>query len=187
MSQAGGAASGVGEQSSAPTAEQARALVGARPLAIITVFLGTGVGTLLLRPPLMWLFLLQIAAIFGVLTVVLLLGPAEGTGAHERVLVFVLVLLSASGLAFAFERARSPAFDFAALTTDDGPVAGYYVTRTTDAVLLITLGSQDERAPCPADRSPRQITAVPNGQIQRLSLGPREVTVNADEYCKHSR
>lgn len=150
------------------------------PLALFTIFLGFGLGMLLLRPPLIWLFVLQILAICGVMAAVLLLAPAEATGAYERVLVFVLVLLTASGLAFAFERSLSPAFDIATLTTtDEGRVVGYYITKTSDAVVLITLGCEDERTECPNDRSPRRITAVPSDQIQRLSIGPRNFVVDA--------
>jgi hypothetical protein len=158
------------------------------PFAAGTVALGTVAGIVLLRPPLVWLFLLQIAAIGCVVTVVALLSPGEGTLTHERVVVFLLVLVIAGVFAFAFERLRTPEFDFAAVGLNDNSwVTGYYVTTTSNAVLLITLGRADDRNACPAALSRRQVTVLPTDQIGRLWIGPRDVQVSPHEFCKQSQ
>ena len=108
------------------------------PLAVVTLVLGTIVGIVLLRPPLLWLFLIQIVAIVGIVAVVFALGPDEGKGLGERAVVFALVLITAGVLAFGFEQLRDPKFDFGAIRLKDHSVlAGFYVTSTANAVLLI--------------------------------------------------
>ena len=157
-----------------------------RRLAAATIVVGALLGLLLLEPPSLWLYLLQIAAIVVALVGVYVFGSAQGTGTTERGIVFVLVLVLAGVIAFAFERVAGDRFDFAAVRFKEAsaaPIAGYYVTTTADALLLVTLGDEDDPERCPPDRGLARITAVPDDQIERVWIGPRDVEFGLARYC----
>lgn len=173
-------------------------------VAVVIIALGTVVGNHLIRPSLETLFIAQNAATLFIVVAVGWLAPNHGKGAEERLLVFALVLLVAGVLAYLFERDR-PIFDFAAVElTEQPPIAGYYVTTTDNAVVLITLGEphtlalgvQDgvrrseelrrcEKAVRRSDR--RRIVAVPSNQIDRVWIGPPQLELDRSRYCEHER
>ncbi len=161
-----------------------------RQLAAGTIAVGALIGFAMLEPPSLWLYLLQIAAIVFALTVVYVFGSAQGRGTSERGAVFLLVLVLAGVIAFAFEQAWGSQFDFAAVSfkePDAPPLAGYYVTTTSGAVLLITLGDERDPDGCPSNRDLGRITAVPDDQIKRVWIGPREVKFGLGSYCEQKQ
>jgi hypothetical protein len=161
-----------------------------RQWSAATITLGALVGALLLEPPSLWLYLLQIGAILFALTVVYIFGPEGGQGPTERGAVFLLVLVLAGLIAFAFEGAGDAEFDFAAVGFKESgqpPVAGYYVTTTSNAVLLITLDGQGDDNQCPRSESLGRITALPHDQIERVWIGPTKVKYDLAYYCRQKR
>lgn len=72
----------------------------------------------------------------------------------------------------------------------DRPLAGYYVTTTSSAVILITLGEPHPPGRCePAvtESKRRRILAVPSDQIDRTWIGPANVDVKPKTYCNYDR
>ena len=155
------------------------------PLALATIAVGTILGALLLQPPLLWIFLIQNAAILVVVFAVLKLTPQAGRRVGERLVVFLLVLVSAGALALLFERLRPATFDFATVELKDrSSIAGYYVTATSDRVILITFGGRYDHEQCAAMRdSSRRVIGIPSAEIERISIGPADVKVNVADYC----
>jgi hypothetical protein len=159
-------------------------------LAAVTIVIGAWVGNLLLEPPSLTLYMLQLAVIVIAVAAVSWFGATRGTSASERGTVFVLVLVLAGVMAFGFEVRQDPQFDFAAVRFHDSrgaPVAGYYVTTTSAAVLLITLGDEDDPQRCPATTRLRRISALPVGDIDRVWIGPRTETFDLGVYCKQKK
>jgi hypothetical protein len=169
------------------TAQPPWARRGARPvMAAATIVVGAWIGDRLLEPPSLTLYIMQLAAIGIAVTAVWWFGPKHGTTVNERGAVFVLVLVLAGVIAFAFEVRQEPQFDFAAVRfqdSDEKPVAGYYVTTTTAWVLLITLGSEDNAERCPRTTDLRRITAFAASDIDTVWIGPREQTFGTNVYC----
>jgi hypothetical protein len=161
-----------------------------RRLAAVMIALGGVVGAWLLEPPSPLLYLLQIGAIIIALTLVYVFGPGEGETPSERGAVFLLALVLAGVLAFAFEQRRDPKFDFTAVRFKDSggpPLAGYYVTTTSNAVLLITLGWHSEKDVYARSFFLGRITAVSTDDIERLWIGPNAVKYALDDYCEQKR
>jgi hypothetical protein len=124
------------------------------------------------------------------LVVVYVFGSGQGKAPSERGAVFLLVLVLAGVIAFGFERARDAEFDFAAVAfkgSGNPPVAGYYVTTTSKAVLLITLGGQTDENGCPKSEALGRITALPDDAVERVWIGPRKVKYAATDYCSRKR
>ncbi|MGH2797696.1 MAG: hypothetical protein ACRDM0_08510 [Thermoleophilaceae bacterium] len=159
-------------------------------LAAVTIVIGAWIGDVLLEPPSLTLYMMQLAVIIVAVAAVSWFGPAHGTSASERGAVFLLVLVLAGVIAFGFEVQQDAQFDFAAVRfqdPDEASVAGYYVTTTSAAVLLITLGHEDDPKRCPDTTHLRRISALPVGDIDAVWIGPREETFDTDVYCKQKK
>lgn len=156
------------------------------PLAAATILIGAWIGDVLLEPPSETLYAMQVVAIIVAVGAVWWFGQTRGTSASERGAVFVLVLVLAGVIAFAFEVRQDPQFDFAAVRfqdPDEAPVAGYYVTMTSASVLLITLGDERDPQRCPDTTELGRISAFAVGDIDTVWIGPREETFATDVYC----
>jgi hypothetical protein len=148
--------------------------------AMLAIFAASLVGGLLIQPPAPLVFILQCAALLGIVLVALAVyrdRPRDHHRLDERVIVFVLVVVSAGAIALGYEQLFADAtFDAADIRLREGAtVQGGYVTTTDTAVLLITRHSND----CPA------ITAVRRDQIEQVSIGPTQVKVSLDDpqFC----
>jgi hypothetical protein len=157
-------------------------------LAVAIIAVATLIGLELLRPPLETLFIAQNAATLLIVLTIWALTPQRGRRVEERLLVFVLVMLLAGVLAFLFERRSTPVFDFAAVAmkADGEPVAGYYVTTTGSALLLITVPNSRQPAcsTAVAKSDPFRIVAVPADSIDRTLIGPAQRKVTPELYCE---
>ena len=155
-------------------------------LAFVTIALGAWIGAVLLEPPSSTLYMLQLAVLIVAVAAVWWFGEEDGKSVRERGVVFVLVLVLAGVIAFGFEVQSKARFDFAAVrfqNADKPPVAGYYVTTSSAAVLLITLGDEGDPTDCPRTTALRRVSALPVRDIDVVWIGPREKTFGTDVYC----
>ena len=135
-------------------------------LAAVTVLAGGALVYGILRPPIETI-MLQILFVAVAVPITFWLLKIVGVNRHEfyeRVAVFLAVLVAAGAGAIVAEVFRSPSFDETRITLRDqaAPITGGYITSTEHSVVL----------------SPgcEVIEAVPRDQIERISVGPNEVT-----------
>jgi hypothetical protein len=135
-------------------------------LAVGTVLGGAALVYFVLQPPFETLAFEIVAVAVAVPIGFELLRFADVTahGFYEHLAVFLLVLVAAGAGAIVAESFGSPAFDKTEITIRDQPepVTGGYITSTEHSVVLSTR--------CEV------IEAVPRERIERISVGPDEVT-----------
>jgi hypothetical protein len=159
-------------------------------LAAATIVVGAWIGDVLLEPPSLTLYMLQLAVLIVAVAAVWWFGENDGESPRERGVVFLLVLVLAGVIAFGFEVQANARFDFAAVRFQDAgqaPLAGYYVTTSSAAVLLITLGDEADPTRCPRTTALRRISALPVRDIDVVWIGPREKRFDTDVYCDQKK
>jgi hypothetical protein len=135
-------------------------------LAAGTVLGGAALVYFVLKPPFETLAFesVAVAAAVPIGFELLRLADVKAHGFYEHLAVFLLVLVAAGAGAILAESFGSPSFDETEITIRDQPVpiTGGYITSTEHSVVLSTR--------CEV------IEAVPRDQIERISVGPDEVT-----------
>jgi hypothetical protein len=135
-------------------------------LALITVLVGVALMYFVLKPPFeTFVFAgVAVAVVVPVAFEVLQHTKLETRAFYERLAVFLSVLVAAGAGAILAESFGSPSFDETKITIRDrpSPVRGGYITSTEHSVVVSTR--------CEV------IEAVPRDRIERISVGPDEVT-----------
>jgi hypothetical protein len=138
-------------------------------LAACTVLVAAIVVYFVLKPPLKTALLESVAVVAAVAIAFQFLPsePERRHGFHERLVVFLSVLVASGVAAVVAETFGSPSFDETNITVRNQqlPVLGGYITSTENAVVV--------------SPSCEVIEAVPRDQISRIRVGPHEVTRTA--------